>query len=71
MDVRLVTRDGARRCPPDQLSSALTLEDGFVWVDLPVGDPDTKRVEIDFDPGRVTLAQIEAALDEAGYPIQK
>jgi copper ion binding protein len=34
-------------------------------------DPDTKRVEIDFDPGRVSLAQIEAALDEAGYPVAK
>ena len=34
-------------------------------------DESTKRVEIDFDPGRVSLAQIEAALDEAGYPVQK
>jgi copper chaperone len=34
-------------------------------------DETTKRVEIDFDPGRVSLAQIEAALDEAGYPVQK
>jgi copper ion binding protein len=34
-------------------------------------DTATKRVEIDFDPGRVSLAQIEAALDEAGYPVQK
>jgi copper ion binding protein len=34
-------------------------------------DADTKRVEIDYDPGRVSLAQIEAALDEAGYPVQK
>jgi copper ion binding protein len=32
-------------------------------------DPESKRVEIDFDPGRVSLAQIAAALDEAGYPI--
>jgi copper chaperone len=32
-------------------------------------DPDTKRVEIDFDPGQVSLAQIEAALDNAGYPV--
>ena len=32
---------------------------------------DTKRVEIDFDSGRVSLAQIEAALDEAGYSVQK
>jgi copper ion binding protein len=34
-------------------------------------DADTKRVEIDFDPGRVSQAQIEVALDEAGYPVQK
>jgi copper ion binding protein len=34
-------------------------------------DESTKRIEIDFDPGRVSLAQIEAALDDAGYPVQK
>jgi copper chaperone CopZ len=34
-------------------------------------DQDTKRVEIDFDSGRVSLAQIEAALDESGYPVAK
>lgn len=34
-------------------------------------DSSTKRVEIDFNPSRVTLAQIEAALDEAGYPVAK
>ena len=34
-------------------------------------DADSKRVEIDFDPGRVSQVQIEAALDEAGYPVQK
>jgi magnesium transporter len=44
MDVRLVTREGAQRCAPEQLRTALSREDGFVWVDLPVGDPDTERV---------------------------
>jgi copper chaperone len=34
-------------------------------------DPTTKRVEIDFDPGQVSLAQIEAALNEAGYPVAR
>jgi copper ion binding protein len=34
-------------------------------------DPDRKLVEIDFDPGQVSLAQIEAALDEAGYPVAR
>ena len=34
-------------------------------------DADTKRIEIDFDPGRVSLAQIESALEEAGYPVAK
>jgi copper ion binding protein len=32
---------------------------------------DTKRVDVAFDPNRVSLAQIEAALDEAGYPVQR
>jgi copper chaperone len=31
----------------------------------------TKRVEVAFDPSRVSLAQIEAVLDEAGYPVAK
>jgi copper chaperone len=34
-------------------------------------DADTKRIEIDFDPGQVSLTQIEAALDEVGYPFTK
>ena len=34
-------------------------------------DPASKHVDIDFDPGRVSLGQIEAALDEAGYPVAK
>ena len=34
-------------------------------------DADTKRVDVAFDPSSVSLAQIEAALDEAGYPVQK
>ena len=44
MDVRLVTPEGVRHCAPDELTAALTREDGFVWVDLPVADPDTERV---------------------------
>jgi Cu+-exporting ATPase len=32
---------------------------------------ETKQVEISFDPNRVSLAQIEAAMDEAGYPVAK
>jgi magnesium transporter len=56
MDVRLVTRGGTQRCAPEQLSAALTREDGFVWVDLPVDDPDTERVlsaVFDFHPRAV------------------
>ena len=33
-------------------------------------DVDTKRVEIDFNPAQVSLTQIEAVLDDAGYPVQ-
>ncbi|CAA9569944.1 MAG: hypothetical protein AVDCRST_MAG18-1862 [uncultured Thermomicrobiales bacterium] len=31
----------------------------------------TKQVQVEYDPGAVALAQIEAALDEEGYPVQK
>lgn len=34
-------------------------------------DPASKRIEIAYDPSQVTLAQIEEALDEAGYPVAK
>jgi copper chaperone len=34
-------------------------------------DPETKRIEIRFDPARVSLDQIEATLDDEGYPVQK
>lgn len=37
-----------------------------VKADLP-----TKQVTIAFDPTRVTVPQIEATLDEAGYPVAK
>jgi copper chaperone len=29
----------------------------------------TKRVEVAFDPSRVSLAQIESVLDDAGFPV--
>ena len=32
---------------------------------------DSKRVDVAYDPDRVSLAQIRAALDEAGYPVQQ
>ena len=31
----------------------------------------TKQVQIEFDPGKVSLARIEAVLDEEGYPVAK
>jgi copper chaperone len=34
-------------------------------------DETTKQVRVEFDPGRVSVSQIEAALDEAGYPVKK
>jgi copper chaperone len=34
-------------------------------------DTETKHVAVTFDPARVSLPQIEAALREAGYPVQK
>jgi copper ion binding protein len=40
-------------------------------VDSVEADAATKRVKIAFDPDSVSLTQIESALNEAGYPVQK
>ena len=34
-------------------------------------DEQTKQVQVEFDPGKVSLAQIEATMDEEGYPVRK
>lgn len=44
MDVRWVSPAGSQRCTPDQLPGVLSRPDGFVWVDLALGDPETARV---------------------------
>ncbi len=31
----------------------------------------TKQVKVEFDPQRVSLTEIEAAMKEEGYPVQK
>ena len=31
----------------------------------------TKQVQVEYDPRRVSLAQIEAVMDEEGYPVQR
>jgi copper chaperone CopZ len=41
---------------------------GVANVDV---DPETKRIVIRFDPNQVSLDQIEATLDDEGYPVQK
>ena len=35
------------------------------------GDPAAKQVTVEFDPSQTPLDQIEAALEEEGYPVQK
>jgi copper chaperone len=35
------------------------------------GDPESKRVTLEFDPTVVQLEAIEAAMEEDGYPVKK
>lgn len=35
------------------------------------GDPAAKRVIVQYDPAQTPLANIEAAMEEEGYPVQK
>jgi len=43
---------------------------GLDGVSKVATDEQTKQVAIEFDPARITLAQIKATLDEEGYPVQ-
>jgi copper chaperone len=35
------------------------------------GDPETKKVTVDYDPALVELSVIEGAMEEEGYPVSK
>lgn len=43
---------------------------GLDGVSTVAADEQTKQVAIAFDPARVTLAEIEATLDDEGYPVR-
>ena len=42
-----------------------------IGVDQASADVASKQVSITFNPEHVSLERIEAALDDAGYPVQK
>ncbi len=44
---------------------------GLTGVSKVAADEQTKQIRVEYDPARVSLAQIEATLDEEGYPVQK
>lgn len=48
------------------VKSAVSALDGVQSVDASEA---TKKIDISFDPARVSLVQIASALDEAGYPV--
>lgn len=50
------------------VQEAVSALDGVKQV---AANADTKQVTIDFDARRVSVATIEAAMDEVGYPVAK
>ena len=44
---------------------------GLKGVTSVSADEQTKQVRVEYDPAQVSLAQIEATLDEEGYPVRK
>ena len=44
---------------------------GLTGVRTVSASEQTKQIAVEFDPAKVSLAQIEAALDEEGYPVAK
>lgn len=35
------------------------------------GDPEAKRVVVEYDPQQTPVADVEAAMEEEGYPVKK
>ena len=50
------------------IQGAVAALDGVQHVQAEIA---SKQVKVSFDPSRVSLAQIEAAMDEEGYPVAK
>ncbi len=44
---------------------------GLTGVRTVSANEQTKQIAVEFDPSRVSLAQIEATLDDEGYPVAK
>ena len=44
---------------------------GLAGVSKVAANEQTKQVQVEFDPERISLAQIEATMDEEGYPVQR
>lgn len=44
---------------------------GLAGVSKVVANEQTKQVQVEFNPQRVSLDQIEATMDDEGYPVQK
>lgn len=50
------------------IQKAVTKLPGVTFVS---GDPAVKQVTLDFDPGAVSMDQIEGVMEEEGYPVKK
>ncbi len=44
---------------------------GLEGIDKVVASAETKRVDLSFDPSKISLDKIKAELDDEGYPVQE
>lgn len=49
------------------IQKAVTKLPGVTFVS---GDPAAKQVTLDYDPGAVSIGQIEGVMEEEGYPVK-
>ncbi len=50
------------------IQKAVTKLPGVQFI---AGDPEGKRVTVEYDPAAVSLDAIEQAMEEEGYPVKK
>jgi len=53
------------------IQSIRTAVDKLPGVRFVAGDPETKHVTVEYDSAQTPLINIEAAMEEEGYPVKK
>jgi copper chaperone len=68
--VERVTLEAPDICCDHCIQSIHKAVEQLPGVTFIAGDPSAQKVTVEYDPGQAQLGQIEAAMEEEGYPVK-